>query len=727
MESRTTIDSLSNELLKRILWHSLPASREACLDRLRDSLDPDLKAVNKWRSAVRYSNEFVTPIATPPPSAGAALCLLYASVCRRWRALAKDRVTTLLVEENLAVCKEDLAAACSCFRNLTHLHLSDGSVGTLGDGFLSHLASKCSQLTALHVGWRFRGRDNGVAMQEHLITPNGLDELFQKCTGLQQLSIFRTLKDGDLRASFFQLTQLHTLLLTDAAALENPDSRNLACLTTLYIGFPWRPQHLAALAHLPRLARLLFCTESQNSQPLSSPSVVLPPSLQWLDFLKPSPQLDSILPPGPPCTRLQELLLFSCKRLHRLPSRLGELLPCLRKLTLSSCDSLSELPGDFHSLTRLESLIISARNISTLPPRFGRLPALRVLSLETHSLTALPDSFCLLSSLRLLDLICCINISQLPADFSRLAALEALDMSLAHHLVLPESFGELSGLQYLRLSDYHQESLPHSFTRLSSLTDLEFCECMFRDLPDGVQALQSLREVRFFNCPYLEVLPGSLAGFTRLESLLYRADSGEVDMPFELSLVPQQWDSLEKLKELELSGCRLFAQLSEMHLPSSLEVLSLGDGHYATALPDLSLLPNLTHLTLELPEQERRGAVSGLTRLEYLCLLMDSDVVEVPFPLGFPLLKKLTIFGNGLRRLPEDIGATLPQLQHLKVQSSSLEELPESIAEMQNLVSLRVDASQSKNLAAVPAGISSLPRLRMLRVAGSGRVLHEQF
>ncbi|CAI5520956.1 unnamed protein product [Closterium sp. Naga37s-1] len=123
MESRT-IHDLTDDLLVKIFSRSLeqPASHESPLDSFT-------------------TEPIVTPVPAPPPAADAAHNLLIAAVFRRWRGLAKSRVTTLSVKEGLVVSREDLSAAVSCFPNLTHLHLSGNSVESLDNSFLAHLAS----------------------------------------------------------------------------------------------------------------------------------------------------------------------------------------------------------------------------------------------------------------------------------------------------------------------------------------------------------------------------------------------------------------------------------------------------------------------------------------------------------------------------------------------------------------------------------------------------------
>ncbi|CAI7766648.1 unnamed protein product [Closterium sp. NIES-54] len=574
------------------------------------------------------------------------------------------------VRENCTVSKEDLAVAVSRFPNLTHLHLSDGSVDRLDDDFLSRLASSCPRLTTLHVGWGISRSLRKCIKFEHPITSVGLDILFQKCTGLQQLSIFRSLNFGDLPASFFQLSHLRTLLLTDPAVLNKPKVRNFTSLGTLYTGFPFFDRHLSTLAHLPGLSHLSirsFWQVGHDSSPSSMPT-----SLQSLKLSNSCPPDDFIFLESP-CTRLEDLQVSGYQQLHHLPDHLGELLPRLRRLIMKDC-YLVDLPDDFTSLNRLEILVLSdCRPMESLPRNFGDLPALKMLTLVDLDISALPDSFSNLTSLQVLVLN-------------------------SDPLQLTGGFGELANLQVLHLSNIHD--LPASLTGLSSLTELHLNSCNISELPEGMQGLQNLKTLWFCNCNRIRTLPVSLASLPRLESLRFQIDSDrqalhddDNEPSINLVSVPEGLESLGKLKELELSGCGSLPRIPQ-HLPRSLEVLRVGNVSHATYLPDLSLLPNLMDLTFDLPHLECGMAMSRkLTLLQHLTLRLPDTATELPFPLTFPQLRSLTIRASGLEKLPEGIATMVPQLWKLNVEwTESLDTLLASISELRSLTSLEIAA-----------------------------------
>ncbi|CAI7813030.1 unnamed protein product [Closterium sp. NIES-53] len=309
-----------------------------------------------------------------------------------------------LTQENLAVSRQDLTNAVSCFSNPTHLHLCDGSVETLDDDFLSHPASSCPKLAVLHVGSRIIGEDqenDNDRKHLHPVSEAGLGRLFRQCKQLEVLSLDCLHPNAVFPASFFQLSQLCIVVLPDASALAAPGFSQLLSLASIRItSMDLVYQHLVNLVQLPRLTDVAIKYDPLVDEPTTIFSVS---HLQFLESL----QLEGdgfyfsrFFPSGLPCSRLERLVIANCN-LDWLPDDLGEILPCLRELTLSWCSGLTRLPDDFASLTQLESLTISScLRFSSLPVEFGHLPALKTLFLRMVALTNLPDSFGNLASLK---------------------------------------------------------------------------------------------------------------------------------------------------------------------------------------------------------------------------------------------------------------------------------------------------------------------------------------
>ncbi|GJP62286.1 hypothetical protein CLOP_g19369, partial [Closterium sp. NIES-67] len=710
-EAPTHIDDLPDDILEEIIFrYEHPVPRKSESDDLWDSLS--LNPTPMYLSAnLSTENAKETPLPIPPPSANALNILLVSSVCRRWRHLSQRCVSTLLVGENLAVSRRDLASVVAFFANITHLHLCDGSVETLDDAFLAHLASSCPELTILHVGSRITPVDaNAYGLRsrrdEHPVTHTGLDLLFRRCVQLEQLSLYCVHPETKFPASFYQLAHLHTLALTSASPLESPNLlANLTSLTHLHILFERLTfQHLASLARLPSITSLSISDET------ISPEL----NLAQLPLLKAS-RCRPLLPSPSPCTSIQRLEIVEfypgdwenrSGEFGRLLPRLRELTLCgerqrgqhrprsslpqslttlslLERLTVSNCPWLSSLPGNFGDLPALKSLVLRQLSLSSLPDSLSRLSALKILVLHTLPLSALPDSIgqlsaldtlvlyqlplsnlpdslCHLPSLETFFLIGCTGRQQdslqLPEGFCCLSALQTLCIADVPRLRLPKDIGQLQVLQTLFLNRLLQQThLPPSFTQLTSLTRLELGNCMLRQLPTALGNLTSLKEVHLHSCRRLQELPESLTSLSSLEVLM-------VDGCTWLSSIPRYLDSLGKLKRLELTGCQL-ATDPPISLPLSLEILSLGNSYRAADLPDVSLLPKLRKLNLKLVGRGGGGGGGGsgggvgeermpvrcdISLLTHLELTLPDDAEQLPFSLGLlPQLNTLIIWSAG--------------------------------------------------------------------------------
>ncbi|CAI5491752.1 unnamed protein product [Closterium sp. Naga37s-1] len=711
MQSATHINDLPNDVLAKILWHceentSWLSDSDALWSRHLLWPKPQyLRSIPIDEDS--SPEEETTLIPTPSAVPSAAKIALLSSVCRRWRALAKRDVSTLLVERNRVISLQELSHAVARFPNLTHLHLCDGSVETLDDNFLSHLASSCPNLRILHVGSEIT-HDPGYAgwKHQHPITEAGLDRFFKQCSQLEQLSLLCLHLDVELPPSFFHLTRLHTLALTTASALEDPDLESLTALTTLHIAsVELSIEQLSNVRRLPSITTLSVSTRT-SFYPDDPGSAEF--TIAQLPLIKSALITSQMLLPSWPCTTLEQLELSGCRELERLPDDIAELLPRLRELTICSCELLQELPEGFTSLNRLESLsIYSCLEFRCLPENVGRLSALKTLVLEKLPLSSLPDSLCQLSALETFFLLWCEPIHELPAGFGCLTALKTLCLG---RVALPVDIGRLCNLQTLLVRESsHQRHLPSSLTEISSLTRLELELCHVEALPEGVGELSNLRELHVSCCSHLTALPASVTCLTRLETLTLSGCR-------ELAFVPTGLDGLTRLKQLVVTWCDALKHPPQV-LPASLEVLSWGSFSHAMALPDLSRLTGLRTLCLNRVSVACGKAVSrSLSHLEHLRLTLANDAEELPFALTFlSRLRTLIVQGAGhVQRLPPDMGTVLPQLRKLKLCADELRELPASVTALENLTSLEVHyASQ---LASLPDGIGALCRLRQLQL-----------
>ncbi|CAI7871589.1 unnamed protein product [Closterium sp. NIES-53] len=660
-----------------IFWHfEQPISRKADSDSLWDShcssLTPKYLAANlSFEKAIREEKK--TPLPIPPPSADAHRVLLVAAVCRRWRGLTQRCVSALLVRDNLVVSRQALASAVAALPNLTHLHLCDGSVETLDDAFLAHLASSAPNLAILHVGSRITPVDcEGIYACEceedaQPITNAGLDIFFQQSTQLEQLSLYCLDRCVNFPASFFQLPHLHTLALTHASPLETPEFASLTSLTSLHIASKNIP--LERVANIARLSRITTFSVSDETVAFD------PDSLGCADF--------------------------DMAQLEILKSSSFASLTLLESLTLSECYLRHENLASYD-----------------LPEDIGCLLALKTLVLRRLPLVALPNSLCHLPSLETFLLIECTttpHLLQLPEAICDLTSLQTLAIMRMPRVRLPENIGELSRLHTLYLNGQTQQPrLPLSFTQLTSLTRLELAMCTIQELPEDLGNLTNLQELHIRSCPRIQRLPESLTSLSSLEALT-------VDDCLKLVSIPRRLDSLRRLKWLELTGCRDQTEPPTC-LPPSLEVLSLGNSYHVADLPDVSLLPLLRKLSLKLVGGGESMAVgSSLARVKQLELALQEEAVELPFSLALlPQLHTLVMWNAGkMLRLPSDMGWAVPQLRVLQIHCArELKELPDSIGAASRLRQLHLfDCPALHHL---PASLTHLSCLHELHVENSG-------
>ncbi|GJP33235.1 hypothetical protein CLOM_g17787 [Closterium sp. NIES-68] len=700
MEVCTNINALPDDILVRILRNSSKTPFESESDAPWPFVNPDLASLcasstAEKDSCVEYREPFPTPpdaVVTPPT----------ASVCRLWRRLSQRSATKLLVKEDSIVSLQDISTAILSFPHLTHLHLCDGSVETLDDAFLAHLASSCPKLTALHVG---RGITQVVSDSwkfEHPITDAGLDHFFRRCTRLEQLSLCCLHHDVTLPPSFFQLAHLHTLVLTDASALDAPGLANLSSLAALHIASRELDyEQLSSLARLPTLTSLSVADQTFLFQSGRRPGaffIAQLSRLKSLEFMKQCPQFELMFPREYPCHHLERLLITDCDELHHLPDALGEILPCLRQLTIRSCYSLTQLPRNLTSLSCLESLTLSrCSNLSSLPENFGELTALKALVLDQLHLQHLPDSLCQLPSLESLLLL-------IPRRY--------IGPQEPDRIVLPEGIGVLTNLRTLVLRNYGGQPLPPSFTQLPSLKRLEVDSCRMEGLVWELQALSNLQQLRIHTCP-IRKLPGSLTCLTDLRVLT-------VGNCASLTSLPRRLHHLARLTQLEVTGCARLAGTFES-LPSSLEALSQDSYKRAISLPDLSALQKLRSLTFRL-----LGGRSGSHQTHVGMVCHRAEGATMGLPLAF-LSQLWPLSPRSIREiLKHELkapGAVVQQLRHLAIHHDDrLRELPPALSELQHLTSLEV--CHAPKLACLPSPLGCLSQLRKLSVSNCSALEH---
>ncbi|KAH9290165.1 hypothetical protein KI387_034282 [Taxus chinensis] len=173
---------------------------------------------------------------------------------------------------------------------------------------------------------------------------------------------------------------------------------------------------------------------------------------------------DSIIVKGKCHQQFNELRFLQVGRVPNIPFDISKLkrltfmddnseenmvLNLSKKLNLSFCQDLKELPDSLEKLCSLKELDLRyCRNLNKLPAGFGELKALTNLDLTyCEILQELPGGYEKLSSLRSLSLEHCSSLIELHERIGNLASLTTLRLGGCAKLrSLPDSLGELTSL-----------------------------------------------------------------------------------------------------------------------------------------------------------------------------------------------------------------------------------------------------------------------------------------
>uniref|UniRef100_A0A2N9GCY5 Disease resistance R13L4/SHOC-2-like LRR domain-containing protein n=1 Tax=Fagus sylvatica TaxID=28930 RepID=A0A2N9GCY5_FAGSY len=467
----------------------------------------------------------------------------------------------------------------------------------------------------------------------------GPDTFFQPMQGIQDLAIFNP-RFKLLPSSLSKMQKLRMLVLRGCDELQKIDNiQELKSLTVLEI---------SGASNLEVIPDVLFeqMIHLQSLNFSAVPIKSLPSSFSKL-------------------SELRWLILRKCSCLEKLPKLQAH--KNLEVIDLSGAISLKTIEEEnLSSLQKLQKLDLSHTQIDQLPildklEKFTQLllkgckftglsilkylPALQILDLSgSITLKEIDDFSENKNDLKILHLSKTI-IFHLPSSVSNLQNLELLDLSDACNLVeIPENaFREMRYLRHLNLSNTNIEKLP-SLSKLGNLRELFLRHCPMKKLPktEGLTRLQELdlsnasslvdfQDKSFEHLAYLrylnfsntkiKILP-SIANLKNLRKVLLH-NCGELT-EFSLS------KGLEKLEELDLSGCTALKEIEANLLENMLHLRSLNLSGTSLKSPHMSNLINLIELSLrgcKLSDSE--PDLGKCTKLEVLDL-SETDIQSLP-------------------------------------------------------------------------------------------------
>nr|XP_027075843.1 putative disease resistance protein RGA3 [Coffea arabica] len=245
---------------------------------------------------------------------------------------------------------------------------------------------------------------------------------------------------------------------------------------------------------------------------------------------------------------------------------------CLKRLTITFCENLRELPEDLYQFQALEDLMIrSCPRIDSFGypnPKnsFGQKGLLKSLEQFTvngcDALTRLPvEMFESCTSLRELTLVNCPSLVSFPLDLRRTPSLESFWLRGCSNLIaeMPSGFGYLTSLREVKIGPFSDYSvIEFDWAGLASSSTLQHVSlygmCDTKSLPHQLQDLTTITSLSLFNFGAIEALPDWLGNLASLEIL-------ELWVCRKLEYLPSG-DAMERLKlrRLKIIGCPLLTE-----------------------------------------------------------------------------------------------------------------------------------------------------------------------
>ncbi|KAG4122882.1 hypothetical protein ERO13_D11G295925v2 [Gossypium hirsutum] len=390
---------------------------------------------------------------------------------------------------------------------------------------------------------------------------------------------------------------------------------------------------------------------------------------------------------------LEELVLNNCENLVCLPDNFYKL-KSLKRLTLQDCSRLEIFPEILETMERLRDLDLSGTALKELPSSVENLIGLEYLILENcENLVCLPDNFYKLKSLNIFDLEGCSRLETFPEIMDTMERLRRLDLDQTALKELPSSIDNLIGLEELVLNNCENlVCLPDNFYKLKSLKRLTLQDCSRLEIfPEILETMERLRDLDLSGTA-LKELPSSVENLIGLEYLILENCENLVCLP----------DNFYKLKSLnifDLEGCSRLEIFPEVI--DTVEMFS-----------DLDLS---VRTLMELP-----SSIGNLIGLEDLSLNNYENLVCLPD--SFYKLKSLKRFtlqgcsGTTLKELPTSI-ENLIGLKYLILDNcENFVFLLDSFCKLKFLEKL--DLKGCSRLEIFPEILETMERLRELDLSG---------
>jgi len=406
-------------------------------------------------------------------------------------------------------------------------------------------------------------------------------------------------------------------------------------------------------------------------------------------------------------------------------------------------NKLVTLPPEIQQLTSLTALSISGNNMTFLPPELSALSHLKDLHVESPVLKSPSPTIAAKGAKAILEYL---------RTVAKAISTKTLDLSGIGLEAFPPDVGILSNLTRLKVSDNNMQALSDDIKGMVSLTHLDARHNRIANISTEIGKLTALTEL-LLDKNQLGELPASLAYCSRLCQLTLENNPLNSPPPKIIAkgilriLEYQRRYQVAAAKDdlLDLSDLDLDELPVEAAKMASIKTLSLrGNNLEKLTIKGADMLPLMTNLTsLNISANPWGEALpENVQHIETIATLLIENVglKSIPAWLGsMGMLKHLSVRGNKLNKLPNEIGKML-SLATLDVGCNQMKEVPKVVCthaalrhlifdgnliatlapEIEKLKGSLLTLNVAKNLiSALPDFIYSFDKLQVLDVSGN--------
>ncbi|XP_030949238.1 TMV resistance protein N-like [Quercus lobata] len=365
-----------------------------------------------------------------------------------------------------------------------------------------------------------------------------------------------------------------------------------------------------------KMPNIKFMSETAIEELPSSVEFLIGLTLLNLNFCK-----NFVLLPSTICSlkSLESIYLWRCSKFDKLPRDLGnitslkelglsrtaikeppssiEFLIGLTSLDLTNCKNFVLLPSTVCNLKSLEIMcLFRCPKFVNFPENFGNPKHLELLNFEGTAIEVLP-SVRRLAALKILILKDCKILVCLPSTICNLKRVQYLDLTGCSKIAnLLENRGNMESLTHLLLGGTAIKELPFSTIHLKWVYIVSFKVCQLSSSSlTSMPTITSAGLIDLSDCN-LSAIP---SGIVRILSAIPSGIDCRTGILCDLSLrgndfvfLPESISQLSGLKRLYLDGCKSLRSLSNIRIPSKVDLICVNNCTSLERLPERPEPPN---------------------------------------------------------------------------------------------------------------------------------------